>query len=478
MKGKSYFGFRFLACIVAVVAIANAVARNHRGDFDYDDPDPNPDTPAATSAVRPRRGDTTPLRFPISDNTGEPFSEQPDGSTFDLQDPTNIERNIEYDPLEDRYYITEKIGNSYYRNPTYLTPEEYMRYQAAQDEKAYWKQKQDATSMFSKKPQLPTMYKEGIFDRIFGGTTISVRPQGNVDVTVGGNWQNIKNPTLVQRAQKYGVFDFDMQMNFNLIAAVGDKLKLNITNNTKATFDYQNMQRLEYTGKEDEIIKKIEAGNVSFPLNSTLISGVQSLFGIKTQLQFGKLWITSVLSQQKSKRSSLTVQGGAQTQNFAIKADEYDENKHFLLGHYFRNNYNRALRNFPVLNSLVTINKIEVWVTNRTGAVDGVRDVVGFMDLGERVPCNQSILGTAQGDSLPDNRANQLYNRLLQNPTGRLQQNATEYSKEVLGPDALGRDFERTTGRKLNPSEYFFNPQLGYISLNTSLNPDDILAVA
>src|SRR5690606_22260088 len=142
----------------------------------------------------------------------------------------------------------------------------------------------------------------------------------------------------------------------------GDKLKLNISNNTRATFDYQNIQKLEYTGKEDEIIKKIEAGNVSFPLNSNLISGVQSLFGVKTQLQFGKLWITGVVSQQKSKRQSLTVQGGAQTQQFAIKADDYEENKHFLLSQYFRNNYNRALENFPVLNSLSTINKIEVWV--------------------------------------------------------------------------------------------------------------------
>src|ERR1051325_2213180 len=283
-----------------------------------------------------------------------------------------------------------------------MTFEEFQRYQAQQEEQNYWKRRLDALSLFTKKPTMPTMYKEGIFDRIFGSNTISVRPQGNVDVTLGGNWQNIKNPTLVQRAQKYGIFDFDMQMNINLLATVGDKLKLNISNNTKATFDYQNIQKLEYTGKEDEIIKKIEAGNVSFPLRSTLISGVQSLFGLKTQLQFGKLWVTAALSQQKSKRQSVTIQGGAQTQTFGIKADDYEENKHYLLAQYFRNSYNNALKNFPIINSQANINKIEVWVTNRTGATDGVRDVMCFMDLGEKVPYRERLANPGKPDQ-PDN---------------------------------------------------------------------------
>ena len=467
MKRNSNFGYKFLLFIVAVVAIANAGARGFRFPFDYD-PAPQPDTPAATA-------DSPKLIFPIYDRrSGDPLSDQSPPS-LDLEDPSNVERTVEYDPDENRYYISEKVGSQFFRNPTYMTLDEYLRYQGQQDEQEYWKRRMDALTLFNKKPQLPQMYKEGIFDRIFGGNTINVRPQGNVDVTLGGNWQNIQNPTLVQRAQKYGVFDFDMQMNVNLLATVGEKLKFNISNNTKATFDYQNIQRLEYTGKEDEIIKKIEAGNISFPLNSTLVSGVQSLFGVKTQLQFGKLWITGVVSQQKSKRQSLTVQGGAQTQNFAIKADDYEENRHFLLGRYFYDSYNTALQNFPIISSLINIQKIEVWVTNRTGAVDGVRDIIGFMDLGERAPYRQSLMGGTQTPT-PDNRSNGLYDNLLQNPSGRLQNQATQ-AAQMLGLE-LGTDFERATARKLNPSEFTFNPQLGYISLNTTLNPDDILAVA
>jgi cell surface protein SprA len=462
---------RFLLVIVTLGFLAHAGARVPGGPHapvpDYDFPeDAPPDTPET-------------LRFPISDKTGEPLMDRR-GNGFDLQDPANIRREVEYDPETRRYYLSEKVGDEFIRNPTYLTYEEYLKEQSRLDEQAYWKRRLDALSLFNTKPKLPQMYREGIFDRIFGSNTIQVRPQGNVDVTIGGNWQNIQNPTLVQRAQKYGVFDFDLQMNISLLATVGDKLKLNISNNTKAQFDYQNLQKIEYTGKEDEILKKLEAGNVSFPLRSSLIQGVQSLFGLKTQLQFGRLWVTAALSQQKSKRASLSIQGGAQTQQFAIKADDYEENKNFLLGQYFRNNYNTALSEFPVIRSQTAINKIEVWVTNRTGAVNDVRDLVAFMDLGEATPYRQDLndpAAAAANRNLPANNTNRLYSLLQGQPATRQQGTATNTITGALGLTE-GEEFQRVTARKLQPSEYSFNPQLGYISLTSTPNPDDIVAVA
>lgn len=459
--------------VVGAGMLAHFVARGFHNPYDMPEPAPEPDSPAVQTAPK----DT--LRFPIQDGSGDPSQDR--HNSMDLQDPRNISKSIEYDPDSNRYNLNEKIGEDFIRNPSFLTFDEYQKYSAQQEEQNYWKRRLDALTMFSKKPTLPTMYKDGIFDRIFGNNTISVRPQGNVDVTLGGNWQNIQNPTLVQRAQKYGIFDFDMQMNINLLAQVGDKLKLNISNNTKATFDYQNVQKLEYTGKEDEIIKKIEAGNISFPLRSTLVQGVQSLFGLKTQLQFGKLWVTAAVSQQKSKRQSITLQGGAQTQTFSIKADDYEENKHYLLGQYFRAHYNDALKNFPVIQSLATINKIEVWVTNRTGATQGVRDVLCFQDLGERHPYRANLENPTRPEQ-PDNRANNLYDQLQQNPQARQSSLATNVAQSLFpSPQQSGGqgiDFARTTARQLNASEFSFNPQLGYLSLNTQVNPDDVLGVA
>jgi cell surface protein SprA len=471
LKGKSNFGYRLLLFIALAAVIANATARAYRPFYRFFVPK------ADSPEVKKTKKDS--LKFPIHDKTGDPVTDNNLPKSIDLADPPNINRNFEYDADSNRYNYNTRLGNDFLTNPTYLTLDEYTKYKGAQDERSYWQRRMDALMLFNKTPELPQMYKEGLFDRIFGSNTIQVKPQGNVDVTFGGLWQNIKNPTLTQQQQRPpGMFDFDMQMNINLLATIGDKLKLNISNNTKATFDYQNIQKLDYSGKEDEMLKKIEAGTVSFPLKSSLINGVQSLFGIKTQLQFGKLWVTAVVSQQKSQRKSLTIQGGAQSQQIAIKAYNYEENKNFFLAHYFRDNYNEALKDFPKLNSLVTINKIEVWITNKMGAVSGTRKVMSFMDLGEATPHRSQYANAASGirRGLPDNSANFLYARLQQNPAGRQQSSAIN---AVLGLGLeQGEDFEPMAGRQLSPSEFSFNAQLGYIMLNTQMNPDDVLGIA
>ena len=476
MKGRSNLGYKLVFIIALGVAILNATARSYHPVFDF--ADPGSDSTAKADSVKKAFDSTHKLHFPIYDKTGDPRVDLDRPKSMDLNDPKNVHVSFLYDSATNDYDFDEKLGNEFLRNPTYLTLDEYLKYKGKVDDDAYFQRRLDAMMEFVKTPELPQMYKEGLFDRIFGNNSITVKPQGNVDVTFGGNWQHIQNPTLPQRAQKYGIFDFDMQMNINLLAQIGDKMKLQISNNTKATFDYQNMQKLDYSGKEDEMLKKIEAGNISFPLKSNLITGVQSLFGIKTQLQFGKLWVTGVLSQQKSQRKSLTIQGGAQAAQFAIKGDNYEENKDFFLAQYFHNNYNKAVKNLPVLNSEVTINRMEVWVTNRTGTVNNVRKVLCFMDLGEANPYEQSLYNPNNSvrAGLPDNSANKLYTELVQNPNGRMQSSATNGAL-ALGL-SQGVDFEPTTARQLTATEFSFNPQLGYIMLNTQMNSDDVLGVA
>ena len=415
------------------------------------------------------------LKYNIEDRVADKFNEDLPAQ-FDLKDPKNIKTEVEYDPELQQYSISEKVGDQYYRAPTYMSFEEFMRYQAGKDEEAYFKKRANTISQLSKKGGVVPKVNLGnaLFDRIFGGSTIEVKPQGNVDMFFGGNWQNVKNPTLVQSAQKYGIFDFDMNMNINLLAKVGEKMRMNFNYNTKATFDFENQLKLEYAGQEDNVIRKIEAGYISFPLKTSLIQGVQSLFGLKTQLQFGRLMVNSVVSQQKSKRESFSLKGGTQTQNFQISSDNYEDFRHFLLGHPFRRSYNGALQNYPVIQSLNNINRIEVWITNRSGATDNARDVVAFMDLGEPQPYRNDFYKGAI--DVMDNNSNTLYNQLIQSSGAR---NIGTSVSTLLGLGLKGRvDFEKTFARKLNPSEYSFNPQLGFVSLNTQLQPDDVVGVA
>ncbi|MEJ7673604.1 MAG: cell surface protein SprA [Chitinophagaceae bacterium] len=357
---------------------------------------------------------STTLRYPIQDRRGDFIST--DKRTFDLNQPSNIQDSIAYDPVSKKYYVYEKIGSKYYRTPTWYTFEEFMRLQSKKDEREYFQKRANTLSLLNRrliKPKL-SIY-DNLFNRLFGNGKIDIQPQGNVDITAGYQGQNIKNPTLPERARKNGGFDFDMAAQLNVIANIGNKLRFPISYNTLANLDFTNQLKLDYTGTDDEIIKRIEAGNVSFASRSTLIPGAQSLFGLKTQLQFGKLYVTALLANQKSQRQSVNLQGGAAAQQFEIKADEYEENRHFLLGQYFRNNYNKAMSNLPAVTTPVQILRMEVWVTNKNGTTTDAREIVGLMDLAETNPFRPfTVFGT-----LPSNNANSEYSTIVNNPNSR-----------------------------------------------------------
>jgi cell surface protein SprA len=271
----------------------------------------------------------------------------------------------------------------------------------------------------------------------------------------------------------------------NVVGSIGDKLKLGTNFNTLANFDFQNQLKLGHTGSEDDILQKIEAGNVSLPLRSTLIQGSQSLFGLKTELRFGRLNVTALASQQKSRRQNLQIQGGTQLQTFDVTVDNYDENRHFFLSHYNRGQYETALRNLPAINSLMQITRMEVWVTNTRNATTDTRDVVAFSDLGESSRIangNFSVMGDAPRDIagqviLPSNKTNDLYSRLLANPDTRSLDRTVATLQGASFNMSQVRDFEKVRGRLLQSSEFSYEPQLGYISVNVTLQPDDVLAL-
>ncbi len=435
--------------------------------------------PDSLTAIRGFYSDTT--RYPLIDRYGDPYS-NPNRNSFDLRDTGFIKRTIEYDPKTKQYYIVEKIGNKYYRTPSSFSMEEFVRLQGRKDEEDYFKKRAALLSNMNRRIYKPKFrINEGLFNRIMGvgpdgKVKVDIRPSGYVDFLAGYQGQNIKNPTLPERARRNGGFDFNMNSQLQVDANIGDKLKLPINYNTLANFNFENQLKLDYQGKDDEIIKLFQAGNTNFASKGTLIPGAQSLFGLKTQFQFGKLFITTVLANQQSQRQTLGLAGGSASQNFTLRADEYDENRHFLMSQYFRNNFNKAMKQLPVVNSPVQILRVEVWVTNRNGTTTDTRDIVGFMDLGENTPFSPTLTGTA--GAFPRNDANNLYSKLLQNPNAR--NSSLVQSTMTAAPFNLlpVQDFEKTFARKLLPTDYSFNQQIGFLSLNQPLQPDEVLGIA
>jgi cell surface protein SprA len=398
--------------------------------------------------------------------------------------PSNIKKIVEYDASNNRYIVTEKIGNNLYMPPQYLTVEQYLRLVNSEIKRDNWRLLSNQEVADIRKSGIIPQVKinSRIFEKIFGGTTIDIQPSGEAELTFLGRVNRNNNPLFNERQRVQSNFDFNQRIQMDVTGNIGTKMKVKMNYNTEAQFDFENQVKLDYTGGEDDIIRKIEAGNVSLPLNTSLISGTQALFGVKAQLQFGKLGLTTVFTQQKSQSKQIEISNGGQQNEFRISGSEYEANKHYFLAQFFRNRYSDALRSAPTILSGVNITKVEVWITNKTGNTSDSRDVVGFMDLGERNPYN-NLFSPVSTDDLPSafNNPNfpaQSNNLLTVIPASARQSNSSALSSFFAGSGATDNYAKITYARKLTDKEYSIHPQLGYISLNAQLNTDELLAVS
>ena len=415
--------------------------------------------------------------------TAPVLTEDLDSSALDLRMPDNIRQEAVYDDSLNLYYIGSKMGDSYLNAPIVMTPEEYMKWSERRARNQFFRQKDVANVQAKGENKFDftdMQFDLGPAEKIFGPGGVRVKTQGTAEVKVGATKKNIDNPSLPIRNRKTTAFDFDEKINLSVNGKVGDKVNMNLNYNTDATFDFDTKNlKLKYDGKEDEIIKLVEAGNVSFPSNNSLVHGATSLFGIRTDWQFGKLKLQTVLSQKKSTSKSVSSRGGTQTTPFEIDAADYEENRHFFLSHYFRQIYDKAMTTLPNLTTGIKINRVEVWVTNKTGNTNNTRNIVAFTDLGENSYISNPAW-SATGMSVPGNLANDVYSTLVSNidSASRSIDNVTS-RLEAMTQLHGGTDYEKlASARLLNSSEYSVNTALGYISLKSGLQTDQVLAVA
>jgi len=396
-------------------------------------------------------------------------------SGLSMTNPPVITTHYAYDPESGHYVKTRKIGDMVIGTPVYISFEDYLRYDLDRRLQAYWREKATPQAFERRDGLIPEIHVGGeFFDRIFGGSTIDIRPSGSAELIFGVMSNYREDPALDEHRRRTTNFDFQQRIQLAVEADIGTKVNLGANYNTESAFDFENRMKLEYRGTEDEIVQLIEAGDVTLPLPGSLIRGTQGLFGFKTQLRFGNTYVTSVFSQQKTQSSSIEVAGGAQMTEFMIRADEYEDNRHFFLAQYFRDRYDDALSTLPTVTSNINITRIEVWVTNVGPATEDNRNIVAFADLGEYDPHHPDY-GTQQMQP-PNNSTNPLYADMAGSPIRSISQ----VNSHLTGMGfTSGSDYENVeNARRLRSNEYTYNPKLGFLSVNRTISPDQVLAVA
>jgi len=450
------------------------------------------DTPEPARPVADTSAPYKPSRRPRvrpQDRPGSPFGKQRRDSPLVLPLPKSVKLNVTLDDSLNQFNVQEKVGNEVdYRDPSVLSYKEYEEFQRRESIRNYYREKAKGgvtgAPAAAGTPQaqrlIPKIYLGPIANRIFGGSYVDIRPAGSVTLKFGGRFNRNENPALTLRQQSVGDFLFEQNMNINLTGQIGTKLKLVFNYDTKASFDFENQMKFDYVGEETDIIRKLDLGNVSLPLTNSLVQGGQNLFGIKTDLQFGKLGVTAVAATVRGTADEVRIQNGAQSRQYEIKASQYERDRHFFLSQFFRDRYDQALRNLPTIQSGVSITRMEVYVTNDNRTTENLRNVVTLMDLAEPTRLYQAKyrIGAPTPQAPATNDANRLFATVTGG--GSSVRDNLYVDNFLQGAEGLTKnvDFERVRARKLDTREYTFNAQLGYISLNTALLPDQVLGVS
>lgn len=429
--------------------------------------------------------DTVPkvrTRFPVAKTVPEEYQDLTKQSPADLKTPDNVKSVVEYDIRTGTYVVRTRLGDADLTTPISLTPEEYQDYSFRKSVQSYYRKKneEEFQKAANKQFNLADMqFNIGAAERIFGPGGVRVKTQGSAEVELGLKQNKTKNPSLPERARNRTFFNFDESVQLNVQASVGSKVNFDMNYNTETSFDFDSKKlKLAYTGEEDEIIKSLEAGNVSMTTSNSLINGGAALFGMKADLQFGKLRVNALFAQQESESKTVSSKGGVQTKPFELTIDQYDENRHFFLSHYFRDRYDEAVKNLNTISSPVTISKVEVWVTNKRANYDQARNIVAFADLAEHNKIlNTAVVSPSGAQAIPYNNTNTLYNTLNQQFTGA--RDISTVNQALGGTFVNGTEYEEVeSARLLDASEYTVNTKLGYISLKTQLQADEVLGVA
>lgn len=428
-------------------------------------------------------GDSIHLDYPYPSDLYLSWRNYPALNSFENKVFSPIRSYVVYEPDRNLYLLYTSLQDSILTTPLLLSPADYMDFRYHLFQRTYFREKNRITEG-AEPTDIPTFYqlpfRKPKKEPFFGSGGFRFRIQGRAELSLGMRKKKQENPLQPVSSRKRIYPYMDEKIRLEAQAGFGTKLNLDIGYNTEQMQEPDSKKlRLSYTGDKDDFIRLIEAGQVTMTTNNSLIQSGSGLFGMKADLQFGKLRVNTVLAQQESQSRKIQGKGNVRKREFELRAHEYEENCHFLLGHYFRNSYDKAMENLPHILSSIRIHRIEVWVTNHGTAFENSRNIVAFSDLGEQNniyhPQIQSLPGLPEG--IPSNKGNNLYELLLSDfSTSR---NISQVTHALTPFFETGKDFEKVeSARLLESSEYTLQENLGYLSLQQPLQTGQVLAVA
>lgn len=369
-------------------------------------------------------------------------------SPFLLDNSSNIKYEINFDSSGNAV-VTEKFDDYDIRAPLIIPLGQYLAARSAINNKKIFEElvgqkfqgsnKDDITKLFEKFTDI-TIPLPFTSESIFGPPTLSLKINGAVDITA--SYQNsTSDQTIISGlSNSNNSINFKQEVQLTAKGTVGDKLFIDADYNTQRLFDFENQLKIKYEGYADEVIKRIEGGNVSLSTNSGLIGSSQALFGVIGDFQLGALSLSAVVSQKKSKTEVKDYSGGAQEQDFTLKVYDYSDNHYFLDTIYktsFLDFFNSTNISQSTNQLSVDEQSFEVWVQTDV-TTTGYRRAGMHVDLGPVPPSGK-------------------YNDSLKNPT------------TIQGTSIFG------LVRKLSTSEYTLNKYAGFVTLKISL-PDNYFA--
>lgn len=277
-----------------------------------------------------------------------------DSSLTITERPKSVKRSVTFDSSMTYVSFSEAVDKTDIVLPAVVDFETYIQLRLEFQTRELWK----STILSRYKPEkekefgaieldVPFKIKSKTFTRIFGSDRIGLRVTGNISFDLSGRTEE-RSGSAISAVESQNTFSprFRQQQQFTVEGKIGDKVTVSVEQNSEAVTDIENTLKLRYDGDEDEIVQKIEAGNISLSLPSTkyvIFGGSnQGLFGLKTQMKMGNFHMTAIASLEKGQQQELSISGSSQSSKTVIKDTDFIKNQYFFIDHDFRNHYEKG----------------------------------------------------------------------------------------------------------------------------------------